>query len=70
MMDSREVPLQSMNIWYGATGGYGYIVPVAPDRLLETHDILGVYDPVTRKRTINAGPMRSPSTPWSAMPRR
>lgn len=51
VVDSREVPLQSMNIWYGATGGYGSVIPVAPDRLLEIHDVLGAYNPATRART-------------------
>jgi len=51
MLDSREMPVQSMNLFYGATTGYGCLIPAGPDRLFETHDALGHYDPVRMLRS-------------------
>ena len=51
MLDSREIPLQSMNLFYGASTGYGSMVAAGPDRLFEMHDVLGTYNPETMART-------------------
>ncbi|MBI2194436.1 MAG: hypothetical protein HYU36_20855 [Planctomycetes bacterium] len=50
LFDSREQPLQSENIWYGPSTGYGSLAEVEPDRVWASYDRLGAYDPSTQKR--------------------
>ncbi len=51
LYDSREQSLQSENIWYGPSTGYGSIMEFAPDTLWVSYDRLGAYDPETLQRT-------------------
>jgi hypothetical protein len=51
LYDSREQSLQSENIWYGASTGYGSIMEISPDTLWVSYDRLGAYDPETMQRT-------------------
>jgi hypothetical protein len=43
--------MQSENIWYGPSTGYGSMTEVEPNRVWVSYDRLGAYDPSAPKRT-------------------
>ena len=51
LYDSREQPLQSENIWYGPSTGYGSLFECEPNELWVSYDRLGAHDPKTGQRT-------------------